>query len=194
MSSTNRNAVRNKNDYYITPINQIELFWEHFTKHNYINLYDSVLDPSAGGDPEHPIMPYPSVLQSHFNHPIKTIDIREDSIAEIKGNYLDLTMDKKYNIIVANPPFNLAIDFIKKALNDVAIDGYVIMLLRLNFFGSEKRYNFLKDNMPEECYVHSKRMGFIPEQPNKTDSIEYAHFVWRNRHNRDYSTNLRIIR
>lgn len=33
------------------------------------------------------------------------------------------------------------------------------------------------DNMPKYCYVHHKRMGFTDD--GKTDSIEYAHFVWQ---------------
>lgn len=55
--------------------------------------------------------------------------------------------------------------------------GFVIMLLRLNYFGSQKREEFWEDNMPAKCYVHRKRMSFTDE--GGTDSIEYMHAVWQ---------------
>ena len=54
----------------------------------------------------------------------------------------------------------------------------VIMLLRLNFFGSKDRKEFLQQNMPKYCYVHSRRMSFTDD--GKTESIEYMHAVWIN--------------
>lgn len=181
MSSTNRNAIRNDFDYYVTPQDQISLFWRNWLyKHNTFDLINSkVLDPSCGGD-EINEMSYPMVLQPTLDYPIYTMDIRKDSKALDIGNYLLSDLRWKPKLIITNPPFNLAMEFIQKAIDDIDIDddGYVIMLLRLNFFGSLKRYKFLKNNMPIETWVHSKRMGFIPNS-SKTDSIEYAHFVWR---------------
>lgn len=194
MSSTNRNMIRNKNDYYITPKEHIQLFWDNFTKYQSIDRSLKVLDCSAGGDLDHPDMPYPTILQPYFDRTIETIDIREDSSANIKKSYLDLTLGYEPDIIISNPPFELALEFIQKALKDVRMDGYVIMLLRLNFFGSKVRYEFLQNHMPESCYVHSKRMGFNPKFPNKTDSIEYAHFIWRRTYSKQDHTLLRIIR
>lgn len=51
------------------------------------------------------------------------------------------------------------------------------MLQRLNFLASKGRNEWFLKNMPLEIYVHSKRMSFTDD--GKTDSIEYAHFVWR---------------
>ena len=107
MSSTNRNAIRNKYDYYITPKEHIKLFWDNFIKYNDIDRDFQVLDCSAGGDPDHPDMPYPTILQPMFNNQIETIDIRKDSSANIKKSYLNLTLDYKPDIIISNPPFNL---------------------------------------------------------------------------------------
>ncbi len=50
------------------------------------------------------------------------------------------------------------------------------MLLRLNFLGSISRFEFFKKYMPKYIYVHHKRIAFTDN--GKTDSIEYAHFVW----------------
>ena len=136
MSSTNRGRDRNKYDYYITPQIEIKKFFEIF-KNYYINEDSLILDPCAGGDINHE-MSYPSVLKE-YGYKVDTLDIREDSRAEIIADYLNYEVTKKYDIIITNPPFNLSMDFLKKALDDVEDGGYVIMLLRLNFYGSKKR-------------------------------------------------------
>lgn len=53
------------------------------------------------------------------------IDIREDSLAEIKGDYLKMDV-KKFNpqVIITNHPFSLAVPIIEKALDDVEENGY----------------------------------------------------------------------
>lgn len=182
MSSTNRGGDRHASDYYVTPQYEIEKFLEKFVENNEVNVRWTVLDPSAGGDSKHD-MSYPSALSKLFGN-IVTMDIREDSLAEHKCvNYLTSNIVdycEKPNIIITNPPFSDAIEFVKKGLDDVAKNGYVIMLLRLNFLGSSKRNEWLRNNMPYEIYVHGKRMSFTED--GKTDSIEYAHFVWKKGH------------
>jgi 23S rRNA A1618 N6-methylase RlmF len=119
-------------------------------------------------------MSYPTILNKYKQ--IDTIDIREDSLAENKQNYLETKINEKYDIIITNPPFNQAVEIIEKSINDVKDGGLVIMLLRLNFMGSKKRRLFWEKNKPSYIYVHSDRMSFTDD--GKRDSIEYAHFVW----------------
>ncbi|MCR1959857.1 hypothetical protein CWE04_11450 [Thomasclavelia cocleata] len=184
MSSTNRGKERNKFDYYVTPQKDIINFLKVFKgNHNELNNIENVLDPCAGGDKDND-MSYPEAIKKVFPvWNIETLDIRMDSKANFKGvNYLDTDISKilpDYNadIIFTNPPFNLAMDFVKKAMCDVSENGYVIMLLRLNFLGSKDRNIWLRNNMPYEIYVHSKRMSFTKD--GGTDSVEYAHFVWK---------------
>jgi len=126
-------------------------------------------------------MSYPVALNEEFNvGQIKTIDIRDDSLAEIKMNYLEYRADEKLDIVITNPPFFIALDVIKKALNDVRDGGWVIMLLRLNFFGSKQRKQFWDTYMPKYAFVHHKRLGFTGG--GGTDSIEYMHCVWQKGH------------
>ena len=172
MSSTNRSEARKEHvaDYYITPVNEIKKFLRN------IIIEGKILDPCAGGDSENK-MSYPIALKDIFGDlDITTLDIREDSLAEIKGNYLTYDCKNKYDVIITNPPFNIAFDIIKKALDDVREGGKVIMLLRLNFLGSKERNEWLLNNPPSEIWVHAKRMSFV--KGKGTDSIEYAHYVW----------------
>lgn len=197
MSSTNRGADRNKDDFYITPIEPVIHFLHELVSDiPHITSAKRILDPAAGGligeqniaikDKTFTIkdapMTYPAALaaiklKEFTNAYVDTADIRSDSRACYHVDYLTWTPPVQPDVVITNPPFFLAIEFIRKALCDVLPGGHVIMLARLNFFGSAKRRKFWKETMPVYTYVHSERMGFTPD--GKTDSIEYAHFVWQ---------------
>ena len=209
MSSTNRSNARDSHisDYYVTPIADIELFLKEFDKRVKLDWNKiKIIDPCAGGNEEirddigikevyHP-MSYQTAIHNVFgNCNVNNIDIREDSLAETKGDYLKMNVkDFAPQVIITNPPFNQAVPIIEKALDDVADDGYVIMLLRLNFFGSKDRKPFFDKYMPEWCFVHHIRIGFCDKKNvdgyvefdkngqvkrGSTDSIEYAHYVFK---------------
>ncbi len=192
MSSTNRSDARNAHiaDYYVTPVSAIDVFLREFCNDGGSFMNKNILDPCAGGDLIHP-MSYPESLKKVTTGAIiRTLDIRSDSLAGIKDDYLKYPCAGEFDIIITNPPFNIALDIIKKALNDVRPQGLVIMLLRLNFFGSRERSDFFKNFMPTWCYVHSKRMRFTDS--GGTDSIEYMHAVWVKDNNPKF-THLRVI-
>lgn len=137
------------------------------------------LDPAAGGEEKFP-MSYPVAINNYYRVPvnhIKTIDIRQDSLAEVKDNYLTIKLNYQPYVIITNPPFNLALEFINKALINVRTGGYVIMLLRLNFLESKIRKDFFNQYMPQWIFVHHKRISFTENKG--TDSVAYAHFVWQ---------------
>jgi hypothetical protein len=189
MSSTNRkNAkARHVSDYYVTPKKDIRDFFSHWledleddflsVKHNLDNLI--WLDPCAGGDEKND-MSYPAVLINDIGTPpanITTYDIREDSRADNIDDFLLTDFEDNFDIVISNPPFNLAEQFIRRSLEAVQPEGYVIMLLRLNFLGSKARKTFWDTYPPQYIYVHHKRLSFT--ENGATDSIEYAHFVWQ---------------
>jgi hypothetical protein len=181
MSSTNRSNVRDFHvlDYYVTPIEPILQFFERFCEEDYLytSKNDVFLDPCAGGDIDNE-MSYPKALRKFgFDGVIETIDIREDSLAQRKENFLKFQEPYKYDVVITNPPFNIALDIINKSFDVVKDGGFIIMLLRLNFFGGQKRKEFWKENMPLYSFVHSKRMSFTKN--GSTDSIEYMHCVWK---------------
>lgn len=200
MSSTNRSTSREKHvsDYYVTPQDTIADFLrainadapEYFGE--LLTAPLAILDPCAGGDPAHK-MAYPWGIEraSGWNiSELTTIDVREDSLAAIKQDYLGMTDCPRYDIIITNPPFNIAMAVIEKSLRNVRTGGLVIMLLRLNYFGSKERQAFFQGNMPVLTYVHTKRPKFL--NTSGTDSIEYMHAVWQ-AGNPQRWTKLRII-
>ena len=76
------------------------------------------------------------------------------------------------DLIITNPPFSLAQEFIDHATANATT---VFMLLRLNFLGSIKRYEWWSNNKPKAIYVLSKRPSFTG---NGTDATDYGWFVW----------------
>lgn len=185
MSATNRGGKREASDYYRTPQWAILQMLEAVTEDSASELGDdftarslSILDPCAGGD-ERNGMAYPDAISAFKKWRVgqlDTIDIRNDSRASIKADYLTYQCGG-LDVVMTNPPFCDALKIIQKALGDCSLNGTVIMLQRLNFFGSKDRSEWFKNHMPVLTYVHAKRMQF--SDVGGSDSIEYAHFVWR---------------
>lgn len=164
MSSTNRGYDRHKADYYVTPSYVVNEFLEEFNKKEKIE--GLVLDPCCGGS-EKDDPTYLKVLKEK-GYNIVGLDIREDSKADKIVNFLeDFEYGKSPNVIISNPPFYLAKEFIEKSQSIVKNKGFVIMLLRLNFFGSKGRRDFFENNMPKYCFIHHKRISFIPDWLNE---------------------------
>ena len=135
MSSTNRHNADKRHiaDYYVTPVDDIELFLRELDKRVCLQ-WDKrkIIDCCAGGNEEklfslgggiigirelHHPMSYPTAIHNVFgNCNVNTIDIREDSLAATKGDYLTMNV-KDYNpeIIITNPPFAIATDIIEKS-------------------------------------------------------------------------------
>ena len=183
MSSTNRGRERNANDYYRTPVDDVMAF----LKESGLSLDNQLIyDPCSGGDVNND-MSYPAALsQWACNSTVVTSDIREDSPAEYHIDYLnDDFVCVEPDVIISNPPFKDSLEFVERALENVREGGLVIFLLRLSFLESLKRKDFLQANMPEKIFVHAKRMSFTED--GKTDSVAYAHFVWRKGYHPEYS-------
>jgi predicted RNA methylase len=106
-----------------------------------------------------------------------------DAIAyTVHGDFLALedalnAAGEPTDLIIANPPFKLAMEFVQKALalTHGGSTGQVAMLLRLAFLASMKRAAFHR-LWPSDVYVLPRRPSFTPD--GKTDSTDYAWFVF----------------
>lgn len=140
------------------------------------------------------LMPYEDVLRQRWDIRAVTMDIREEApLVDIHGDYLNhkFLPSQKFDLITSNPPFSLIHPFIERSLDLLPDHGHLAFLLRLNYFGTQERSEWLKSLMPEYTYVHARRASFDPVT-NRTDSIEYMHAVWRKGHYPKH-TMLRII-
>jgi hypothetical protein len=77
-------------------------------------------------------------------------------------------------LVVMNPPFNRALEFVERALVEVQRGGTVAALLRLGFLESAKRSAFHASH-PSDVYVLARRPSFTG---GRTDNAAYAWFLW----------------
>jgi hypothetical protein len=164
MSSTNRGTKRKVNDFYPTPRNTIELLLN-----NHIIQYP-VLEPCAG---EGAIV---RLLNRHELIYRNDIDKKYDNPYHLDAGKQWHPDWKDIKTVITNPPFNIALSVINNSLEHIGDGADVIMLLRLNFLGSDERKSFFNNNPPYKIFVLTKRPKFYH---GKTDSIEYAWFVWK---------------
>lgn len=161
MSSQNRGTERQPLDHYDTPT---------YTTRSLLGVHEiqyPVLEPCAGN------LAIANMLQEGM---VTTNDINPDSPSKFNYDYLNYSFEGQHiNTVITNPPFNIAQQIIERSLDDVVDGGEVIVLLRLNFLGAQKRKSFWDTSPLKHIYVLSKRPCFIN---GKSDSIEYAWFVF----------------
>lgn len=93
----------------------------------------------------------------------------------------------KFDLIVSNPPYSLALEFVQKSLQHLSDHGYLAFFLKIQFWEGEKRKQFLLDNPPAFCFPFAKRMptwnnGQPTDEHGKRWATTMCHawFVWTN--------------
>ncbi len=92
-----------------------------------------------------------------------------------------LALDKLGDIMT-NPPFKVASGFVKKGLELLQKDRYLILLLRIQFAESKRRKNLYGSLC--RIYVHSERIycakgGDFEKIKDGGSGMMYAWFVWK---------------
>lgn len=78
------------------------------------------------------------------------------------------------DVVIMNPPYSQALQFVSHALKTVRRGGTVCALLRLNWLAGKGRREF-HQRYPSDVYVLTKRPSFTGRG---TDATDYAWFVW----------------
>lgn len=108
---------------------------------------------------------------------VEGYDIRETEspFPYTLGSFLDASPDPDpFDLVITNPPFSLALEFVQHGLRFIHEHGRVIMLLRLAFLEGQKRSEWMRHHMPD-VYVFTKRPSFVGKG---TDSAAYAWMAW----------------
>ena len=176
MSATNRGATRNEADFYATPL---ETVYSLLDTYDCIGPEDIILEPSAGNG---------NIIQALRNRGyknfIEAVELRDDETNKLMKkaddvsicNFLtDFDATCKYDVIIGNPPYSLAQEFIDKSLELLAPGGRLIFLLRTNFLESKKRFEWWQKKIPNRLFVLSKRPSFTGKG---TDATSYSWFIW----------------
>ena len=155
MSATNRGAKRKVNDTYDTPDYTIDSLLDVLV----IPKVYTFLEPCIGG----------ANIYAKINLPANQMNWCE--IAQGR-DYLKANFPQSYDLIITNPPFSKAKEFLEKSLTEANSVWY---LLRVNFLASKNRVDWWQDKLPTHLLILSARPSFTGKG---TDATEYAWFGW----------------
>lgn len=133
---------------------------------------DRVLDPSAGKGV------FLNACRCVEN--VSTVSIDDDASVnpDILGDFRTVALDQQnpFNLIVTNPPFTLAQEFVERAHQLIDPRGTIAFLLLLQFLGSKGRKGFFETYPPSTIDILRPRPSFA--ENGQTDMREYALFRW----------------
>ena len=179
MSATNRGKARVANDFYPTPAWLTEAIVPALHLRVRASGDLRILEPACG---EGAIV---KALRKNFAWArIDSFDVVDGERYDFGtgvfyGEMLDfLKMKPKldYDLIITNPPYSLAREFVEQAFKwRRDKDSLVVMLLRVNFLGSQERGPWLRAHTPS-IYESPRRPSFGKNKGGKpgTDATEYA--------------------
>ncbi|WP_413113406.1 DNA methyltransferase [Thaumasiovibrio sp. DFM-14] len=159
MSSTN-GQVR-ANEVYPTPKGVIDALLAHIQ----FREDDRFLEPCCGTPGEDHI--YTSV----------PLPEGQKAWAELRQGVDYLTTEfGTQDVIITNPPFSLTKEFLRKSFSELAPDGTLIYLQRMNYLGSFDRVPFWQEiGFPDKTPILVPRPSFTGKG---SDSCEYSWMIW----------------
>jgi len=181
MSATGRGAAREPLDFYRTPKWCVDALLE---REKFPPL---VLDPGCGDGSILKALRAAKRRPGAFRgfgvelDPERAAEATRAGLRVIEGDFLFYASRMRglspAAAVVGNPPYRLAADFARAALELVPHYAKVAFLLRLNFLGSSRRrIDLVGERSPlRRVIVLSKRPSFTG---GRTDACEYAWFVW----------------
>lgn len=143
-----------------------------------ISSGDRILEPSAGNGQIVKVL-----REGGYDNRIDAVELRPEERGTLEaladnvtiGSFFDYEPDCGYDVIIGNPPYSLALDFINKSLELLHPGGLLIFLLRTNFLESEKRFKWWQEHPLSGLYTLHKRPSFTGRG---TDATSYSWFVW----------------
>ena len=170
---------RVEHDFYATNPKAVDMLFNSF---NEIDLFNcKILEPSAG--------------QGHICNALKKLGASKIDCVDIvdRGlenvictDFLDWKTYNRYNLIITNPPFSLAKEFIEKSFELLDNDGYIIMFLKIQFLEGAKRKDFFDKHPPKYVYVFRNRMAtwnngneLDPNGKRWATTMCHAWFIWQ---------------
>lgn len=103
----------------------------------------------------------------------------------IVGDFLTFQTTKRYEGIISNPPYSLAMEFVEKGMELLTENGQMAMFLKIQFLEGIKRKELFEKYPPKYIYVFRSRMATW-NNGNPTDekgkrwatTMCHAWFIW----------------
>nr|DAH58871.1 MAG TPA: adenine-specific methyltransferase [Caudoviricetes sp.] len=164
-ASNHSKGEREVNDYYATEPKAVELLLE---KEKFSSI---ILEPSCGEG-------HISQVLLNSGYAVKSSDLINRGFGEVKDFF---EVDEFCGDIITNPPYKVALDFVKHSLDIIPEGNKVAMFLKLQFLEGKARKEFYKENPPKKIYVASGRLNCAKNgkfEEFKSSAVAYAWFVW----------------
>ena len=164
-TSTHALEGRENDDYYATDPKAVKLLLE---KEKFSSI---ILEPSCGEG-------HISRVLLDNGYAVKSSDLINRGFGEVQDFF---ETDEFNGDIITNPPYKMALDFVKHSLNIIQEGNKVAMFLKLQFLEGKARKEFYKNNPPKKIYVASGRLNCAKNgkfEEFKSSAVAYAWFVW----------------
>lgn len=161
-----RTHKRKEADFYPTPSDvTVALF-------DYLSLKPGtrVLEPACGDGAL-------SKVAEFYGFDVTSSDIRvEPSIyGEMGVDFLSQSYPEKFDWMITNPPFNLAIEFATKGLD---VSRNCAMLLKSQFWHAKSRRDFFMENRPSKILPLTWRPAFLEAERGKSPLMDVMWVIW----------------
>jgi hypothetical protein len=159
-------------DQHYTPAALAKAIVDRVIRYGDLRNGDTVCDPGSG--------------QGAFTDAVISSGLSDTSVTPVDndpsaidcrfGDFLTLNVGTGYNLVIGNPPYSLAEQFVYRAMSIIDARGTVAFLLTLQFLGSVSRREFFSICPPSTIDVIRPRPSFALD--GATDAREYALFRW----------------
>jgi len=178
-------SKRRDNDYYPTPYPLVELGVKILMEEAGYIYMDHVLDPGCGPDAR-----FAKELTG-FAGNITACDINPvEPVAGVhvcsESDFLDWDLYGCFDLVVGNPPFSLATDFVERSHEVTTDEGVIVFLLPSAFTETVKRKPFwekFKPTLKKKIELVERPSFYTDNGVGPTDGKAMAFYVWDKAHN-----------
>lgn len=140
------NWERQEHDFYATPTKTTKAILDK------VSLEGSILEPACG------MGHISKVIKDYYpNNKVISTDLYDYGYGETNIDFLTHDYGSKFDNIVTNPPFKLALPFVERALE--LSNDKVLMLMKVQFLESKNRREFLENSPLRYVYCFSERQA-----------------------------------
>lgn len=181
-SNTNRKEKSSSNDLFTTPAEALDAIWPKIEADIYANQgntdnYVNVLEPCAG------MMDISNYIYDSTDYTVKVSTNELYPVERYEPDFAEdfLSEDSSigtYDLIVTNPPYNKAKEFILKGFDHAPIQWH---FLRLSFLEGQSRFmDLFSLGKLSDVYVFTYRVSCKKgiEQEATANSVSYAWYRW----------------
>jgi len=140
------NWEREKNDYYATPPEDTRYFLKNYFD---ISKFNKVLEPACGEG-------HMSNVLKEFNNNIISYDLIDRKYQDEVVNFLEDDIKGNFDLVITNPPFSNAIEFVEKGLE---VSDTVVILAKIQLLEGISRSNKMVDMPLKYIYGSSSRIN-----------------------------------